>query len=63
MDTQTFLIFCECDLKFEISDVKYLVKFGGKTLRPARKAPTISGQISANQVVLQGVPFMGVQVF
>ena len=41
----------QLDLKFEISDVKYLVKFGGKTFRPARKAPKnsvrISGRISA----------------
>ena len=39
------------DLQFEISDVKYLVKSGGKTFRPARKAPKMSvrilGQISA----------------
>ena len=34
------------DLKFEISDVKYLVKFGGKTFRPARKARNYSGRIS-----------------
>ena len=34
------------DLKFEISDVKYLVKSGGKTFRPARKARKISGRIS-----------------
>ena len=34
------------DLKFEISDVKSLVKFGGKTFRPARKAPKFSGRIS-----------------
>ena len=34
------------DLKFEISDVNYLVKFGGKTFRPARKVPKISGRIS-----------------
>ena len=27
------------DLEFGISDVKYLVKFWGKTFRPARKAP------------------------
>ena len=34
------------NLKFEIPDVKYLVKFGGKTFRPAKKAPNISGRIS-----------------
>ena len=34
------------DLKFEICDVKYRVKFGGKTFRPARTAPKISGRIS-----------------
>ena len=34
------------DLKFEISDVIYLVRFAGKTFRPARKAPEISGPIS-----------------
>ena len=34
------------DLKFEISDVKYLVKFGGKTFRPAKEARTISGRSS-----------------
>ena len=36
------------DLKFEISDVKYLVKFWGKTFRPARKAPKISVRISGH---------------
>ena len=30
-------------MKFEISDVKYLVKSGGKTFRPARKAPNNFG--------------------
>ena len=39
----TFLV--KFDLKFEISDVKNLVKFGGKTFRPARKAPKCSGRI------------------
>ena len=39
-------VFGEFDLKFEISDVKYLVKFGGKTFRPASEAPKISGRIS-----------------
>ena len=29
-----------------MSDVKYLVKFGGMTFRPARKAPKILGRIS-----------------
>ena len=32
------------DLKFEIYGVKYLVKFGGRTLPPARKPPKISGE-------------------
>ena len=41
-----FFFFVKFDLKFEISDVKSLVKFGGKTFRPARKAPKISGRIS-----------------
>ena len=39
-------VFGEIWFEFEISDVKYLVKFGGKTFRPARKAPKISGRIS-----------------
>ena len=34
------------DLNFEIPDVESLVKFWGKTFRPARKAPNISGRIS-----------------
>ena len=33
-------------MKFEISDGKNLVKFGGRTFLPARKAGEISGQIS-----------------
>ena len=36
------------DLDHEISDVKYLVKFGGRTFWPTRQAPTFSGQFSAN---------------
>ena len=36
----------EFDLKFEISDGKNLVKFGGRTFLPARKARNISEQIS-----------------
>ena len=36
----------EFDLKFEISDGKNLVKFWGRTFRPARKARNISGRIS-----------------
>ena len=28
------LLLVKFDLKFEISDVQYLVKFGGKTFRP-----------------------------
>ena len=32
----------EFDLKFEISDGKNLVKFGGRTFLPARKACTIN---------------------
>ena len=36
----------EFDLKFRISDGKYLVKFGGRTSLPARKAKNISGRIS-----------------
>ena len=36
----------EFDLKFEISDGKNLVKFWGRTFRPARKARKISGRIS-----------------
>ena len=36
----------ELDLKFEISDGKNLVKFGGRTLLPGRKAREISGRIS-----------------
>ena len=36
----------EFDLRFEISDVKNLVKFLGRTFRPARKARKISGRIS-----------------
>ena len=36
-----FLI--KINLKFEISDVKYLVKFWGQTSRPAKEAPNISG--------------------
>ena len=36
----------EFDLKFEISDGKNLVKFLGRTFRPARKARKISGRIS-----------------
>ena len=34
------------DLQFEISDGKNLVKFGGRTFLPARKAQEISGRIS-----------------
>ena len=34
------------DLKFEISGGKTLVKFGGRTFLPARKAWEISGRIS-----------------
>ena len=36
----------EFDLKFEISDGKNLVKFGGWTFLPARKARKILGRIS-----------------
>ena len=36
----------EFDLKFEISDGKNLVKFGGMTFLPAREARKISGQFS-----------------
>ena len=36
----------EFDLKFEISGGKNLVKFGGRTFLPARKAREISGRIS-----------------
>ena len=36
----------EFDLKFEISDGKTLVKFGGRTFLPARKAREISERIS-----------------
>ena len=44
--SEVFLV--KFDLKLEISDVKCLVKilakFGGKTFRPARKGPNISGR-------------------
>ena len=36
----------EFDLKSEISDGKNLVKFGGRTVLPARKAQELSGRIS-----------------
>ena len=36
----------EFDLKFEISDGKKLVKFGGRTFLPAKKAREISERIS-----------------
>ena len=36
----------EFDFKFEISDGKNLVKFGGRAFLPARRARKISGQIS-----------------
>ena len=36
----------EFDLKFEISDGKSLVKFGGRTFLPARTAREISERIS-----------------
>ena len=36
----------EFDLKFEISDGKNLVKFGGRTFLPGRKAREISERIS-----------------
>ena len=36
----------ELDLKFEISDGKNLVKIGGRTFLPARKAREISERIS-----------------
>ena len=42
--SEVFLV--KFDLKFDISNVKYLLKFGGKTFRPARKAPNILGGIS-----------------
>ena len=40
--------FVSSDLHFEISDLKYLVKLGGKTFLPARKALETLGQILEN---------------